>query len=74
MSCGVMSTNRRQSVCPHSGKPAHTDFGCHVIQLEDTRALKVPSFDEMKPMMQQSAQAQVMEKMVNALRAKAKID
>ncbi len=57
-----------------SESPVHSDFGYHVFQLEDTRALKVPSFDEMRPMMQQSAQTKVMDKMINELRAKAKID
>jgi peptidyl-prolyl cis-trans isomerase C len=54
--------------------PVKSDFGYHVIKLEDTRPLKVPSFDEMKPMLQQSAQAQTVERMVSGLRAKAKIE
>lgn len=54
--------------------PVKTDYGYHVIKLEDTRPLKVPSFAEMRPMLQQSAQTQIVEKMLNDLRIKARIE
>jgi len=54
--------------------PVKSDFGYHVIKVDDTRPLKVPSFDEMKSMLQQSAQSQTVEKMIGQLRAKAKIE
>ena len=30
-------------------KPVKTQFGFHVIRLDDTRDIKLPSFDEVKP-------------------------
>ncbi len=53
--------------------PVKTDFGYHVIQLEDSRPLAVPAFEELKPRLLQQAQAQQIGKMVEDLRAKAKI-
>ena len=54
--------------------PVKTDYGYHVIKLEDTRPLNVPSFDEMKPGLVRAAQEQMLNKMIAGLRAKAKID
>ena len=54
--------------------PVKTDFGYHVILLEDTRPLNVPPFEELKPRLTQQAQAQQINKMVEGLRAKAKIE
>ncbi|MEI7611967.1 MAG: peptidylprolyl isomerase [Betaproteobacteria bacterium] len=53
--------------------PVKTEFGYHVVLLEDTRPLNVPSFDEIKPRLLQQAQSQQISKMVEALRAKAKV-
>ena len=53
--------------------PVKTDFGYHVIQLEDSRPLAIPPFDELKPRLLQQAQAQQIGKMVEELRAKAKV-
>lgn len=54
--------------------PVKSEFGYHVILLEDTRPLSVPAFDEIKPRLLQQAQSQQVGKMVEALRAKAKVD
>ena len=54
--------------------PVKTDFGYHVIMLEDTRPLTVPAFEEIKPRLLQQAQGQLVNKMVEALRAKAKVE
>lgn len=54
--------------------PVKSDFGWHVIQLDDTRALKVPAFDEAKPQIQQRLQQQLVEKQVMDLRSKAKVE
>ena len=54
--------------------PVQTQFGYHVILLEDTRATKFPSFDEVKPQLTERMQAQALEKNVADLRAKAKVD
>lgn len=54
--------------------PVKSEFGYHVILLDDSRPLNVPSFDDIKPRLLQQAQGQQITKMVDALRAKAKID
>ena len=54
--------------------PVRTDFGYHVIQLDDTRALTPPPFDQLKPQLQQRANQQTVEKLVKELRAKAKVN
>ena len=54
--------------------PVHTQFGWHVIRLEDERPFKTPSFEEVKPQLQQNLQRQAVDKVVSDLRAKAKID
>ncbi len=53
--------------------PVKSDFGYHVIMLEDTRPLNAPTFEEIKPRLLQQAQSQQITKMVDDLRAKAKI-
>lgn len=57
----------------YSAAPVKTEFGYHLIHLDDTRPLKVPSFDEMKPMLHRDAEATTVEKMLADLRSKAKI-
>jgi peptidyl-prolyl cis-trans isomerase C len=54
--------------------PVKTDFGYHVIQVEDVRPLKVPSFDEMKAQFRQRAEQQQIQKLVADLRSKAKVE
>jgi peptidyl-prolyl cis-trans isomerase C len=54
--------------------PVKSDFGWHVIQLEDTRELKAPSLDEIKPQLSQRMQQQLVEKHVLELRTKAKVE
>ena len=54
--------------------PVKTDFGFHVIRVDDVRPLKVPSFDEVKEQFRQRAQQAQIQKMVMDLRQKAKIE
>jgi peptidyl-prolyl cis-trans isomerase C len=54
--------------------PVQTQFGWHVIRLDDERAAKFPSFDETKSQIQQGMQRQAIDKAVSELRAKAKIE
>lgn len=54
--------------------PVKTEFGYHVIQLDDSRPLNVPPFEEIKPRLAQQAQGQQINKMVEGLRAKAKVE
>jgi len=51
-------------------QPVQTQFGWHVIRVDDVRAAKVPSFDEVKPQLQQRMQAQWLDKYLRDLRAK----
>lgn len=57
----------------YSAMPVKTDFGYHVIKLDDTRPLKVPTFDEMKPILRKDAESMAIEKIITELREKAKI-
>jgi peptidyl-prolyl cis-trans isomerase C len=54
--------------------PVKTDFGFHVIRLDDVRPLKVPSFDEIKEQFRQRAQQAQIQKFVMDLRTKAKVE
>lgn len=54
--------------------PVHSDFGFHVIRLEDERATKIPTFEEAKQQLHQLVQNQVVQKAVAELRSKAKIE
>lgn len=54
-------------------QPVKSDFGYHVILLEDVRPLKAPGFDEVKPQLQQRLQQQKVEQHVMDLRSKAVI-
>ena len=51
-----------------------TDFGWHVIRLDDVRPLKVPEFAELKEQFRQRAQQQQVQKLVMELRQRAKIE
>jgi len=50
--------------------PVQTQFGYHVIFVEDIREAKVPPFDEVKPQLQQRLQAAYLDKYFKELRAK----
>lgn len=51
--------------------PVQSQFGWHVIQLDDTRNLEAPPFEEVKPQIQQSLQQQTLLKAIAELKAKA---
>jgi len=54
--------------------PVQTDYGYHVIRLDDERATKVPSFDDAKQQLHQLVQNQIIQKQISDMRAKAKIE
>lgn len=54
--------------------PVQSDFGWHIIRLDDERATKVPTFEEAKPQIQQMMQGQQVQKMLGEMRSKAKIE
>ena len=54
--------------------PVKTDFGYHVIALDDTRPLTPPPFEQVKPQLQQRASQQQVEQLVKKLRESAKVN
>jgi peptidyl-prolyl cis-trans isomerase C len=57
-----------------SKTPVKTQYGYHVIHLDDVRDLKVPSFDEAKQNLLQRAQQEQVANLVKSLRERAKIE
>ena len=54
--------------------PVQTQFGWHVILVEDVRQAKFPTFDEIKPQLTERLQEQSFSRTVSDLRAKAKVE
>ena len=54
--------------------PVKSQFGFHIIKLEDTREAKFPPFEEVKPQIQQRLNQIKMAKFRDDIRAKAKTD
>jgi peptidyl-prolyl cis-trans isomerase C len=54
--------------------PVKSDYGWHVIRLDDERSTKIPPFEEVKNNIQQQMQQQMVQKAIADLRAKAKIE
>jgi len=57
-----------------TAEPVKTDFGWHVIRLDDVRPMKVPEFAEIKEQFRQRAQQQQVQRMVSELRQRAKVE
>lgn len=56
-------------------KPVQSQFGWHIIILEDIRPIQnFPTFEQAKPQLQQQAQQQQISKMIAELRGKAKVE
>lgn len=53
--------------------PVKTQYGYHVIKLEDVRAAKIPSLEEVKPQIAESLQQKKLQAFQEDLRKKAKI-
>jgi len=58
----------------HTETPVQSQFGWHVIRLEDVRQAKFPDFNEVKPSLQQRMQEEMFDKAVTELRTKAKVE
>jgi len=55
-------------------EPVKTQFGYHIIKLEDTRQAQFPPIDEVKPQIKQRLEQQKLGAFLEDLRAKAKTD
>ena len=55
-------------------EPVQSQYGWHIIKLEDVRELKMPSYEELKPQLAQRMQQQAVQKLIVDLRTKAKIE
>jgi peptidyl-prolyl cis-trans isomerase C len=53
--------------------PVKTQYGYHVIKLEDTRAAKIPALEEVKPQIAESLQQKKLQAFQEDLRKKAKV-
>jgi peptidyl-prolyl cis-trans isomerase C len=54
--------------------PVQTQYGWHIIKLDNTRELKVPTYEEMKPNLEKRKQQETIQKVIEDLRSKAKIE
>lgn len=54
--------------------PVKTQFGYHIIRLDDVRDAQLPKFEDVKPQVAQQLQQQKLSKYQEELRAKAKIE
>ena len=55
-------------------EPVQSQFGWHIIKLEDVRDVKIPALDEIKPRIAQHIQQVALKKYIDELRENAKID
>lgn len=58
----------------YTAAPVKSDFGWHIIQLDDVRDTEAPPLDEVKQQLQQRLQQQKVEKHVIDLRTAAKVE
>jgi peptidyl-prolyl cis-trans isomerase C len=58
----------------YTKEPVKSQFGYHIIMLEDTRNAQFPPFDQVKDKVQQEVLKQLRDKKIDELRAAAKIE
>jgi len=54
-------------------EPVKTNYGYHIIELEDVKSVPFPEFDQVKPQIQQQLATKVRDDYIADLRAKAKV-
>jgi peptidyl-prolyl cis-trans isomerase C len=69
-SAALIKLNKGQT----TDAPVKTQFGWHVIRLEDVRQAQLPKLEEVKPQIAQQLQQQKLAKFQEELRGKAKIE
>lgn len=57
-----------------SKEPVKTQFGFHIIKVEDKRTQPAPTLDEVKPQLEQTLSKDIVTALVDELRASAKIE
>jgi peptidyl-prolyl cis-trans isomerase C len=70
--CGVREAFR-QAMIKRVHRTVQSQFGWHVIRLDDTREAKAPPLEQVKPQLQQELERRKIQEMQKDLRAKAKI-
>ncbi len=55
-------------------EPVQTQYGWHIIKLENTRELKLPALADMKANLENNLQQQAVAKYIDELRSKAKVE
>ena len=58
----------------YTKEPVQSQFGWHVIRLDDIRSMPAPPLEQIKPQLAQHMQQQMVEKAITDLRAKAKVE
>ena len=58
----------------YTDTPVRTRFGYHIIQLDDVRQTRFPTFAEVKPRIQQQLMQHKVDELIRGLRAKAKVE
>ena len=69
-SAALLKLNKGQS----TQEPVKTQFGFHVIRVDDVRDVKLPAFEEVKPQISQQMQQEKLGAFQQNLRTKAKIE
>jgi peptidyl-prolyl cis-trans isomerase C len=69
-STALIKLNKGQT----SQEPVKSQFGYHVIRLDDVREAQLPKLDEVKPQIAQQLQQQKLSKFQDDLRGKAKVE
>jgi peptidyl-prolyl cis-trans isomerase C len=54
--------------------PVKSQFGWHIIRVDDIREAQLPPFEEVKPQLEQQMTQQKMAEFQQSLRAKAKVE